>query len=189
MADAHVVVDYLLRFLQHPAVNVTGVIALFLSYRAWRIAQRASRRAERAEVYDYAVRLQVRVEEPGLGVLRTPQALYSYSAAIVNVGLKPVRIEHIYIDYGGETFDTSWHRVVDGRSDVPPQGERHIAFELRVDDYEETLKKFNITKLFVRLRVEYVDVEGKVVEAERPLIAFDPQRHPISYFQRGDALT
>jgi hypothetical protein len=41
----------------------------------------------------------------------------------------------------------------------------------------------------VRLRVEYVNVEGKLIEAERPVIAFDPQGHPIFYVQRGDALT
>jgi hypothetical protein len=130
MADAQTVWEYLLKFLQHPAVNITGVVALILSSLAWRAAKRASRRAERAEVYDYAVRLQVRDEERGLGQRNTPQFfLLRYSAAVVNVGLKPVRIETVYIDYGGETFDTSWHHVVDGRSDVPPQGE--VKFELR----------------------------------------------------------
>jgi hypothetical protein len=187
MAVLQIVWECVLKLLQHPATNVTGVIALILSYLAWRTAKRASRRAERAEVYDYAVRLQVRDEE--IAAVRTPQVLFRYSAAVVNAALKPARIEHIYIDYGGETFETSWHRVVDGRSDVPPQGERRIKFELRTGDYEETLNKFNITKLFVRLRVEYVDVSGKIVVAERPLIAFDPQRHPIFYYQRGDALT
>jgi hypothetical protein len=188
MAVLQTVWEFALKFLQHPAVNITGVIALIVSYLAWRTAQRASRRAERTEMYDYAVRLQVRHDWSAPPRV-SPFVLFSYSAAMVNVGLKPVRIENIFIDYGGETFDTSWHRVVDGRCDVPPQGERRIKFELRMDDYEETLKKFNLTRLFVRLRVEYVDVSGKIVEAERPVISFDSQRNLIYYAQRGDALT
>jgi hypothetical protein len=63
----------------------------------------ARARLSRSRQRDYAVRLQVRDEEPRLALLRTPQVLFVYSAAVVNVGLKPVRIENIFIDYGGET--------------------------------------------------------------------------------------
>jgi hypothetical protein len=50
----------------------------------------ARARRSRSRQRNYAVRLQVRNEEPGLALLRTPQVLFVYSAAVINVGLKPV---------------------------------------------------------------------------------------------------
>jgi hypothetical protein len=50
------------------------------------------------------------------------------------------------------------------------------------------LKKFNITKLFVRVRVEYVDVTGKIVIRETA-DRIRPARAPHLYYPCGDALT
>jgi hypothetical protein len=94
--------------------------------------------------------------------------VFRYSAKLVNVGLKPLRIERVYIDYGGETIDRSWHAVVDGLSDIPPGGgERQILFRLGKSDYEGTLSKFGINHCLVRLRVRYFNVTGGIVAAER----------------------
>src|SRR5438094_5072001 len=97
--------------------NVTAVVAIVISFLAWRIARRSAGIAARAAAYEYAIRLQIRDQQ--IAAVNGPADVFRYSAQLVNVGPKPVRIDRVYIDYGGETLDTSWHHVVDGLSDMP----------------------------------------------------------------------
>jgi hypothetical protein len=169
-----------------------SVLALVVSILAWMTSRRATDIASRAERYDYAVRLQVREEwndPPPISEKLRGDEVFRYSAKLVNGGLKPVRIERVYFDYGGKTPTTSLHFVADGMSDIPPGGERPISFRLRKQAYEDALTKFGIDSCFVRLRVRYFNADGTVAEAERPLITLEPGRGAIFYAQRGDALT
>ena len=169
------------------AALVVALLALLVSYLTRRDSRRATDIAARAEKYDYAVRLQVRDERNE--EVNGPVDLFRYSATLVNGGLKPVRIDRVYVDYGGETLNTSRHFVIEGVSDIPPDGERQIRFSLRKEDYEGSLTTFGIEKCFVRLRVRYVNADGTVAEAQRPLYTRGPGTSTTVYAQRGDALT
>lgn len=167
--------------------GLVSLLAFVVSLLAWRTSRRATDIAARAEEYDYAIRLQVRDEQSQ--VLNGPEDMFRYSAKLINGGLKPVRIDRVFVDYGGDTRETSWHAEIDGLSDVPPGGDRPVNFRLRKNDYESTLSKFGLEKCFVRLRVRYFNLAGAVEEAERPLIVLGPGRATTFYSQRDEALT
>ena len=165
-----------------------SVLALIVSFLAWRNARKATALAVGAQEYDYAIRLQVR-DEQNIDHGSAGPDVFTYSAKLVNGGMKPVRIERIYIDYGDKAMDKSVHHVIDGVSDIPPNGEREINFKLSRSDYQKTLGRFAINSCFVRLRVRYRNVSGGIVEAERPLVVMGPYGASTVFAQRGDALT
>ena len=160
-----------------------SVLAFIVSILAWWTARKAAAVAARTAKYDYTVRLQIRDEIIEAGMQ------FAYSAKLVNAGLKPVRIDRVIVDYGGQELEKCWHAVIDGRSDIPPAGERPLNFSLSRSGYEEALSKFAITTCFVRLRVRYLSVNDEITEAERHLVALGPDSGAIFYAQRGDALT
>lgn len=88
------------------------------------------------------------------------------------------------VDYGGETLDTSFHAVVDGTSDIPPNAERLVNYRLTRRDYDEVMERFRLGRCFVRLRVRYLNADGDTVEADRPLIAIGPE-DGVTFFGYG----
>jgi len=114
--------------------------------------------------------------------------VFSYSAELVNLGIKPVEIDRIYIDYGGDRLEASWHFHVEGNSRIPPGGRLRIDFSLTEKDYQATLAKFGLQQCLFRLRVRYFNIAGGTVEAQRKLMAIGPGEITF-YAQRGDALT
>lgn len=169
-----------------PTITIS-LVSLIISMISAAIAVASFRRSRQTLEYDYATRLQIDQEEIRAGGVR-PEDAFSYSARLVNFGQKPVEIDDIYIDYGGDTLKTSWHFNVEGNSHIPPGGERRVEFSLSKKDYEATLAKFDLKQCLFRLRVRYFNMTGGIVEAERRLISIGPGETTF-YAQRGDALT
>jgi hypothetical protein len=172
--------------LMSPTV-IISLVALIISLVSTGIAVVSLRRSRQIQEYDYATRLQIEEEEiralgPG------PEDVFSYSAQLVNFGLKPVEIDRVYVDYGGDTLDTSWHFHVEGNSHMAPGGKRRINFSLSENDYQAALAKFDLERCLFRLRVRYFNMTGGIVEAQRRLISIGPVG-TMFYAQRGDALT
>ena len=164
-----------------------SVLAVIVSILALRTARKGAAVAARSAKYDYTVRLQIQDEK--IAANQSEKQVLGYSAKLVNAGLKPVRIDRMFIDYGGQVLDRCFHAVIDGKSDIAPTGERLISFKLRQSDYEEALRKFAIKACFVRLRVRYINVNDEIEEAERNLIVLTPDGGTVFYASRGEALT
>ena len=166
---------------------IISIVSLVVSLISTAIAVLSFRRTRHAQEYDYSARVQIDNEKiitggPGKG------DAFTYSADLVNVGVKPVEIDRVYVDYGGETLDTSWHFHVEGACHIPPSGKRQIKFRLSEEDYQAAMAKFELKECLLRLRVRYLSVSGGVVERERCLIAIGPDNTTF-YAQRSDALT
>jgi hypothetical protein len=172
--------------LLNPTV-IIPLLSLVISLASAAIAIISLRRSRQIQEYDYATRLQIEEEEIRAGG-HGQQKAFSYSACLVNLGLKPVEIDRVYIDYGGDTLDRSWHFNVEGNSHIPPGGKRRIEFSISEKDYQATLVKFELEECLFRLRVRYFNMTGGTVEAQRRLMTIGPGRGTI-YAQRGDALT
>jgi hypothetical protein len=167
--------------------TIIPLVSLIISLLSAAIAVASFRRSRQIQEYDYATRLQIEQEQIHAGGPR-PEDAFSYSAQLVNVGLKPVEIDNIYIDYGGDTLETSWHFNVEGNSHISPSGRRRVEFSLSEKDYHATLAKFALQECLFQLRVRYFNVTGGIVEAQRKLVAIGPGGRTF-YAQRGDALT
>jgi hypothetical protein len=172
--------------LMSPAV-IISLVALIISLVSTAISVVSFRRSRQIQEYDYATRLQIEEEEIRAGG-PGPEDAFGYSAQLVNFGLKPVEIDRVYVDYGGDTLDTSWHFHVEGNSHMSPGGRRRINFSLSENDYQATLAKFDLKRCLFRLRVRYFNMTGGIVETQRRLIAIGPGGTTF-YAQRGDALT
>lgn len=166
--------------------TLISLVSLILSLISLAIAVVSLRRTRQIQMYDYATRLQIE-DEQIYGSGHGPD-VFTYSAQLANMSSKPVEIDRIYVDYGGETLDTSWHFHVEGSCHIAPGGRRRIEFSLSKNDYEATLAQFGLEQCFFRLRVRYFNLTGGIVEAERRLMAIGPER-VMFYAQRGDALT
>ncbi len=166
---------------------VISLVSLIISMISTAIAVASFRRNRQIQEYDYATRLQIEQEEIWAGGQGTGD-VFSYSAELVNFGLKPVEIDSLYIDYGGDTMDRAWHFVVEGYSHISPGGKRRIDFSLSEEDYQATLAKFGLQQCLFQLRVRYFNMTGGIVEVQRRLIAIEPNSI-MSYVVRGDALT
>ena len=167
--------------------TVTSIIALVIALTSAAIAVASFRRSGQVQEYDYATRLQIEQEEIREDGLRSENA-FSYSAQLVNSGQKPVEVDCIYIDYGGNTLGTSYHFHVDGHSHIAPSDKRPIKFSLSKKDYRATLAKFDLGECLFRLRVRYFNITGGIVESQRILVGIGPGS-TTHYVQRGDALT
>lgn len=166
--------------------TVLSMLSMLLSLVSTGIAIASFRRSRKLQGFDYATRLQLGDEEiidGGLGALD----VFSYSAQLENHGLKPVQVEGVYIDYGGDSPESCFKHNVEGRFHLAPNAKRLIRFALKKPDYQDALDKFKIHECFFRLRVLYMNSTGGVVETNRRLLAIG-ERHTF-YVQKGDALT
>lgn len=166
---------------------VVSIVALSLSLVSTAIALASFRRSRQVQEFDYATRLQVEQEKIREGGSR-PEDAFSYSARLANRGLKPIKIDCVYIDYGGNTLETSLKHLVHGSSHIGPSSELPIEFSLSEKEYRSALAKFNLAECMFRLRVRYVNMTGGVVETQRVLMAIGPGSTTI-YAHFGDALT
>src|SRR2546426_10383633 len=129
---------------------IISIVSLVVSLISTAIAVLSFRRTRHAQEYDPSARVQIDNEKiitggPGKG------DAFTYSADLVNVGVKPVEIDRVYVDYGGETLDTSWHFHVEGACHIPPSGKRQIKICLSEEDYEGA--KVGLQEGLLRLRV------------------------------------
>lgn len=166
---------------------VISSVALLLSLVSTLIGVASFRRSRRVQEFDYATRLQIEQEEVRAGG-RRPEDAFSYSAQLLNSGQKPVKIDCVYIDYGGNTLETSMHFLVKGDCHLSPTSKLPIEFLLSQADYRAALAKFDLGECLFRLRVRYRNMTGGVVETQRMLMAIGPGSTTV-YARFGDALT
>ncbi|CAD7713007.1 MULTISPECIES: hypothetical protein [Xanthomonas] len=161
-----------------------ALVSLSLSVISTGIAIASYWRARSNQTYDYAARLQLENEsiQGGSG----PEAFH-YSADLVNVGIKPVEIRNIFIDYGGQSEGTYYKFNVEGLFHLPPNGKRSVGFSISREDYEDVLTKFGVQQCLFRLRVCFANATGGNVEATRNLMGLGPSETTF-YAQRGDAI-
>ena len=164
-----------------------SIVALSLSLVSTIVAAASFRRSRQAQEFDYATRLQVENEEVRGGGHR-PEDVFSYSAQLVNHGLKPIKIDCVYVDYGGNTLESSFKHLVHGSSHIAPDGNLPVRFSLSQKKYRAALEEFSLAECVFRLRVRYVNMTGGVVQTERTLIAIGPGGTTF-YARFGDALT
>jgi hypothetical protein len=165
---------------------VISVVSLALSVISTAIATITFWRTRRIQNYEYATRLQLEDEEI-LGAGPGPDDAFSYSVTLVNHGVKPVDIDSVFIDYGGEKEGSYLKHHVDGKSHLPPNGKRPVRFVLSKAQQRSVLDKFGLEQCLYRLRVCYISPDGTTVQARRNLMALGPHSTTI-YAQRGDAL-
>ena len=167
-----------------PALTV-ALVSIVLSLISTGIAVASFLRTRRIQDYEYASRLQLEDEHvEGNG----QENAFRYTATLVNFGTKPIQVDHIYVDYGGEAEGAYYKFHIEGRFHLPPSGRRAIRFALPRKDYEEALRKFNLEQCLFRLRVCFLNATGGTVETTRKLLALGPGK-VTSYVQRGDAIT
>ncbi len=166
-----------------------ALVSVFLSVISTAIAIASFRRTSRLQDIDYSSRLQICDERIECGGVEGPDDVFSYSAIIENVGLKPVRVEEICVDYGSEHMDKCFKHHVDGRFDLAPNSKRTIAFSLSQACFVAALERFEIEHCYFRLRVTYLSPNGKIAEVVRTLAGVGTNPRATFYAQAGDALT
>lgn len=166
-----------------------ALVSMFLSVISTATAIVSFRRTSRLQDIDYSSRLQIcdeRIECDGVG---EPDHIFSYSAIIENVGLKPVRVEEICVDYGSEHMDKCFKHHVEGRFHLASNTKRTIAFSLSQARFVAALEQLEIEHCYFRLRVTYLSPSGKTAEVVRKLAGVGTNPHATLYVQAGDALT
>jgi len=166
---------------------IIALISLGLSLISTGIAVASFRRTRQIQNFDYATRLQLE-DESILGSGYGPDDAFCYSANLVNLGLKPIQVDHVFVDYGGELEKTYFKFQVEGRFHLPPGGKRAILFSLAQKDYEEVRKRFSLEQCLFRLRVCFLNATGGTVETTRKLLSVGPGKVTM-YAQPGDAIT
>jgi len=163
---------------------IIAIISLALSVISTGIAVASFLRTRKFQAYEYATRLQLESEniQGGSG----PEA-FRYSADIVNLGIKPVEVREVCVDYGGQREGSFYKFHVEGLFYLSPNGKRNIGFSLSKDRYEEVLSKFGLEQCLFRLRVCFINATGSTVEATRNLMGLGNGTTTI-YAQRGDAI-
>src|SRR3989442_16000049 len=106
---------------------IISIVSLVVSLISTAIAVLSFRRTRHAQEYDYSARVQIDNEKiitggPGKG------DAFTYSADLVNVGVKPVEIDRVYVDYGGGTRDKLWHFFFLRGCHISPKGKRQVKF-------------------------------------------------------------
>ena len=139
--------------------------------------------------YEFATRLQILDEQihEGSSSIKDRPAL-SYQARIQNRGMKSVKVDRVYIDYGDESDSSKRMKyVIEGEVFLSPGQILEVKKEITWTDVEEMKKRFNINQCIFFLRVVYHSPDGQIRETTRPLCGFDGNDR-ISYAQRGNCL-
>src|SRR2546422_8090953 len=102
---------------------IISIVSLVVSLISTAIAVLSFRRTRHVQEYDYSARVQIDNEKiitggPGKG------DAFTYSADLVNVGVKPVEIDRVYADYGGGGHAILWTFAVLRFSFRSPHRER-----------------------------------------------------------------
>lgn len=128
-------------------------------------------RTKRFQDYDYSTRLQILDEQLTCGSpsLKDIPAL-SYQAKIKNCGLKTIKIDHLYMDYGDKIDSNKrMKRHIDGEQYLSPEKWHEFGIEISWVDVEQMKKRFNINQCFFFIRVAYHTPDGSIQENIRSL--------------------
>jgi hypothetical protein len=170
--------------------NILATIAIFVSIISLFIAIKSYQSTEKFQDYEFAPRLQILDEQAieGSPLMKDRPAL-SYQAKIQNRGMKSVKLDRVYIDYGDESDPSKRIKyVVEGEVFLSPGQIHELKKDITWADVEEMKKRFNINQCIFFLRVAYHSPDGQIRDTTRPLCGFLNDNDRISYVHRGDCL-
>ena len=111
--------------------------------------------------FEYEQRIQL-TDEHVSGSTSGHDPTFAYRANVDNRGLKPVKINSIWIDYGHEILQERRYKYhVRGHFYLRPGDSEEISFRLSDADFNSTLSKFEIEKCHFFLRIESEGVGKK----------------------------
>ncbi len=164
------------------------VVSLVISLISAFIAGVSFLRTMKLQEFDYATRLQV-VDESIVGQGPGSDDAFSYEANLENHGIKPVKVDSVYIDYGSkESMNKRLKYHVEGEFYLVSGEKRKISFQLKKNDFNEALKKFEITQCYFYLRICFQSSTGKNIEATRSLVGLGENSTTI-IVNRGEILS
>lgn len=163
-----------------------AILSLILSVVSTMIAIASFRRAKIFQEYDYAVWLQLG-EEKIVGGGRDADDAFTYSAQLENSGLKPVHIESINLDYGGDSHDRCFTRTIGGEFYLPANGNRKFECVVSKRDYAKALAQFQLEQCQFRLRIRYFNATNQILETVRNIIARGSVGYTL-YMQKGNVI-
>jgi|SRR3972149_3432172 len=157
-----------------------------LSFVALVIAIISYIKTTRYQHFEYAARLQLSDENMNFASPSSP--MFNYSAKIENRGIKPMKIDRVYIDYGSRDDPKKRIKhVIEGQFYLRPGEPREIKLNLSQSEVESIRQKFDRQCMFF-LRVLYHTAEGRIAEVTRFLGGYDKDMI-IFVVQRGESLT
>jgi hypothetical protein len=163
--------------------NIFAAIAIIISIISLLYSIRSDQRTKRYQDYEFAPRLQILDEQitGGSPLIKDRPAL-SYQAKIQNRGMKSVKLDRIYIDYGDESNPSKRMKYfIDGEIFLSPEQIYEVKKEIMWSDVEGMKKRFNINQCIFFLRIAYLSPDGQIQETTRPLYGFIGNGR-ISYF-------
>lgn len=164
------------------------VVSLVVSFVSAGIAVASFNRTRKLQEFDYAARLQV-ADESIYGQGPGPDDAFTYEANIENRGQKPVKVDSVYLDYGGkESLNKRLKHYVEGEFYLGAGEKRKISFRLRKNDFNEALKKFEIDQCYFYLRVRFFSPTGTIIETTRPLMGLGENSNTI-FARKGEILS
>lgn len=151
------------------ASNVVELITLLIAGAALALSWVAFYRTNKFREFEYEQRIQVTNEHTS-GSTSDHDTTFAYRANLDNRGLKPVKINSIWIDYGHETLQEQRYKYHErGHFYLRPGDSEQIVFRLSDDDFNATLLKFEIEKCHFFLRIESEGVDKKTFTKVRAL--------------------
>jgi hypothetical protein len=105
-----------------------------------------------------------------------------------NWGLKPVRIDSVYVDYGSkDSHDKRYKHQIEGEFYLGPSEKRKVSFQLPKKNLRDALRKFGVDQCYFYLRVSFYTPTGTIVETTRPLMGLG-ERSTTFFAQKGEIL-
>lgn len=146
-------------------------------------------RLQRLQGSDYVAKLQIVDESISIsGQGFSKNDAFSYEANLGNRGVKPVRIDSVYLDYGSmDSQNKRYKHQVEGEFYIGPDEKRKASFRLSKKNFREALQKFKIDQCYFYLRVRFYTPTGTIVEKTRPLMGLG-ERSTTFFVHEGEIL-
>ncbi len=144
--------------------TIISVIALIIAIASYL-------RTKKFQDYEYSPRLQILNEHLTYGCPSLKDIpVISYRAEIENRGLKPVKVDSLYLDYGDKVDSNKrMKRHIHGELFLS-SGQRHgFDIEITWAAVEQMKKHFNVSQCFFFFRVVYHTPDGSIQENTRSL--------------------
>ncbi|NOQ32636.1 MAG: hypothetical protein GQ567_00335 [Methanosarcinales archaeon] len=152
-------------------MDYIAIASITISLIALIIAIASYSRTKKFQDYEYSPRIQILDEHITCGSpsLKDIPAL-SYRGEIENRGLKSVKVDSLYLDYGDKVDSNKrMRRHIDGELYLSPCQRHEFNIEISWADVEQMKKHFNINQCFFFFRVVYHTPDGSIQENTRPL--------------------
>lgn len=166
-------------------MSVLPIASIILSVISVFIAVWSFLRTRQLQEFEYAPRLQLINMKQAFSTGK----VFDFAAGLKNYGVKPVKIDRVYMDYGSKEYpDKRLHHEIEGDFYLSSEEEREFQFHLSKGDAEKTMKDFSTNSCMFYLRILYYDRKGKVREIIRDLGGYN-RESAVFIVPRGETLT